>query len=533
MILRRQALSGALGALAALCGGRRSDARNARGILDPASFRHYIDSFNRDDSGDAGGFIHNAQAADWIEQQIPFLACPDRDIEATYYYRWWAFRKHIEKTPRGFVVTEFLRHVKHAAEYNAISCALGHHIAEGRWLRERRYLDDYVDFWLHGGADRGLHPAFHRYSGWLSAALYDRWLADGNTGYLVAQLDSLVTDYVTWERERLAPNGLFWQYDVADGMEESASGGRHARNLRPSINSYMYGNAAAIAAIAKIAGKPALQVEYAVKAARLRQLVEQNLWNRHAEFFETVQPSGRFADVREEIGFTPWYFNLPKSQAGYETTWTQLMDPNGFYAPYGPTTVERRHPSFRISGEGDDCQWNGPSWPFATTITLRAAAEALNRYPSCPLRVEDYFRLFLIYTRSQRLRLPGGRTIPFIDENLNPFTGEWQARSTKIRKGTFYGRGDHYNHSGYADLVITGVCGLRPRADRVIEINPLIPAGLWDWFCLDRIPYHGHAVSIIWDRTGTHFGMGSGFRVLVDGREAARSDNLGRLTGRL
>ena len=84
--------------------------------------------------------------------------------------------------------------------------------------------------------------------------------------------------------------------------------------------------------------------------------------------------------MREEIGYTPWYFDLPDPGSGYEIAWKQLMDPQGFYAPYGPTTAERRHPEFQVPYEGDDCQWNGPSWPFATTITLRALANVLNGY---------------------------------------------------------------------------------------------------------------------------------------------------------
>jgi len=50
--------------------------------------------------------------------------------------------------------------------------------------------------------------------------------------------------------------------------------------------------------------------------------------------------------------------------------------------------------------------------------------------------------------------------VPWIDEKLNPLTGQWWARTLQIRRGTFYGRGDHYNHSSYADLVIMGLAGL-------------------------------------------------------------------------
>ncbi|MBI4875893.1 MAG: hypothetical protein HY822_14755 [Acidobacteria bacterium] len=146
---------------------------------------------------------------------------------------------------------------------------------------------------------------------------------------------------------------------------------------------------------------------------------------------------------------------------------------------------------------------------------------------------EDYFRTFQIYTRSQRLRLPDGRRIAWIDENLNPFTGEWQARAMKIRKGTFDGRGDHYNHSGYCDLVITGVAGLRPRADNVVEVAPLLPQNTGDWFYLDNVLYHGRRLTLAWERSGRKFGRGAGLRVFADGREIARSSRLERITGRL
>jgi hypothetical protein len=164
---------------------------------------------------------------------------------------------------------------------------------------------------------------------------------------------------------------------------------------------------------------------------------------------------------------------------------------------------------------------------------LKALAKTLNNYPRQAVTRTDYFRVLLNYTRSHRLKLPDGRDIPWIDENLNPFTGQWQARSMKITKGTFNGRGDHYNHSGFADLVISGLVGLRPRADDVVEINPLLPAGAWDWFCLDNIHYHGHELTILWDRTGSKFDSGAGLRLFVDGVEAAHAPALKSITGPL
>ena len=53
-----------------------------------------------------------------------------------------------QQTPAGRVVTEFILPVKHAGAFNTVSCALGHHIAEGRWLKDQAFLDEYVKFWL-------------------------------------------------------------------------------------------------------------------------------------------------------------------------------------------------------------------------------------------------------------------------------------------------------------------------------------------------------------------------------------------------
>jgi hypothetical protein len=482
-----------------------------------------VEEFNRDDRDHVAGAIPDAEAFDWMRANIPRLSVPDAELERVYYYRWWAFRKHIESTPRGLVLTEFLRPVKHSTDFNAISCALGLHAAEARWLRDPRLLDDYLSFWLNGG------PHYHQFSNWTASAVYDRWLADGKTEAMTARLDSLIADYRAWDTERLTPSGLYWQRDVSDGMESSISGGRNVKNVRPTINSYMYANAKAIAAIAALAGRDGVREEYAGKAAKLRALTQQKLWNAKDQFFETLTESGAFAAVREQAGFTPWYFDLPDAGKGYEIAWTQLVDPKGFFAPYGPTTAEQRHPAFQIARTGDDCQWNGPSWPFATSITLRALANVLNEYKQNAISARDYLDTLEIYTRSQHLKLDDGRVIPFVDENLDPFTGAWLAREIKIAKKSYYGRGDHYNHSSYADLIITGLIGLRPRADDTVEVNPL---ATWDWFCLDGVPYHGRLLTILWDKTGQHFGRGQGLRVFADDREIAHAPALGRVTGK-
>ena len=153
------------------------------------------------------------------------------------------------------------------------------------------------------------------------------------------------------------------------------------------------------------------------------------------------------------------------------------MDPQGFFAPFGLTTAEQRHPRFAIAYAGHECQWNGPSWPFSTAITLTGLANLLNGPPQDAIGAKDYFELLKIYAKSQRLKLDDGRVVPWIDENQNPTNGDWIARTLLIRaqQQEPEERGKDYNHSTFCDLVISGLIGLRPRADDTVEVNPLVP----------------------------------------------------------
>lgn len=503
-------------------------------ILRPAALQDYVSSFNDTDHTHFGQAISNESAADWMKANIPLFECPDRDIEEIYHFRWWTFRKHLRQTTDGFVITEFLPDVTWSGKHNTIPCPAGHHFREGRWIREKQYLEDYAVFWFRkGGAPR-------TYSFWAADSLHQLALARGDFSLAINLLPDLVRNHQEWEKARLDADGLFWQIDDRDGMEVSIGGSGHqGRGKRPTINSYMFGDARAIAAIAGRAGQTELAKTYQEKSGQLRRLVQEKLWDDQAEFFKVLPrgPAAGLVDVRELHGYTPWYFHLPEKGRGFENAWKQLMDPKGFHALYGPTTAEQRHPGFRISYTGHECQWNGPSWPFATAVTLTALANVLNDYPQKVIGRQDYFNTLKTYTRSHRLKRGDGSFVPWIDENLNPHTGDWIARTrlSTWKDGTWDSgkggpeRGKDYNHSTYCDLIITGLVGLRPRADEIIEVNPLLPPDTWDWFCLDGIPYHGRSLTILYDKTGKKYDRGRGLHVLADGQPVSSSPRLERL----
>ena len=490
-------------------------------VLQPESFQHYIDSFNANDQELYPGCITNGAAWSFLKTNIPLFECPDPDLETTYYFRWWTYRKHLQQTSGGFIVTEFLPPVPWAGKDNSIDCAAGHHLYEGRWLADPKYLDDYSMFWFRQGGDP------RRYSFWAADALWARYLVTGNSRLVQELLPDLLRNYEAWEAGRLGTNGLFWQNDGQDGMEVSLGGSGY----RATLNSYMYGDAVAIAKIADLAGRAEVAKRYREKAVTLKRLVQEQLWDQTAQFFKVLPQGGKpLVEVRELHGYTPWYFDLPDPDKS--AAWSRLMDPKGFYAAFGLTTSEQRDPHFTIAYAGHECQWNGPTWPFATSITLTALANLLNHYQQAAVTRNDYFKLLKLYAKSQRVKLADGRTVPWIDENLDPYTGVWIARTLLQQRGSeIPERGKDYNHSTYGDLIITGLVGLRPRADNIVEVNPLIPEGTWDYFCLDNVHYHGHILTIVYDQSGQRYGHGKGLRVLAAGKVIAAGLKLERVTG--
>ena len=486
-------------------------------VLKTEQFRHYADYFNNMEDENIVQAIPNAQSWEWMKNNIPLFECPQQNFEEIFYYRWWTLRKHIKKTDQGYVFTEFLVQRSYADKYNLISSGLGHHIYESRWLHNKIFADDNIRIWYRGNEGKPLKK-LRFYSSWNMDAIYNRYLVNGDKTFLLNIYPDLKEDYAAWETERRGADGLFWQYDVRDAMEETISGGRNEKNPRPSINGYMYGNAKALAAISTLAGETSTPEIFHRKADTIKQLVQKYLWHPQHKFFEVKKEKGdSLSNVKEEIGFIPWYFNLPDEF--YNAAWKSLVDAKTFCAPFGITTADRSHPGFRSHG-CCKCEWDGAVWPFATAQTLTALANYLNSSHEKILEDTSYFSLMNTYVESQYYR---GR--PYIGEYLDESTGFWLKGDEE--------RSRYYNHSTFNDLIITGLVGLRPRADNIIEINPLIPESKWNWFCLDKVLYHGNMLTVIWDKDGTKYKKGKGLSVWVNGKKITSSPTLQKITGKI
>jgi hypothetical protein len=203
--------------------------------------------------------------------------------------------------PRGYITTEFLDDVGWQREpYASLNDATGFHIQEGRWLRDRRYAGDYIDFMYEGGGnDRHFAEA-------IADATFARFLVDGDQDAATRHLGAMKHIYALWDDHYDFDKKLYWIEPLLDATEYTissidASGGkdgfRGGDAFRPSINSYMYANARAISRLAALTGD-------AADRRRLRR--------------PRRRPEGPGAEEPVEPGLRPLHRPLPGQQRARE-----------------------------------------------------------------------------------------------------------------------------------------------------------------------------------------------------------------------
>lgn len=459
--------------------------------------------------------------ASWYVDNIPFFECSDKQIEQVYYYRWKLYKAHIRNVgSAGFVITEFIDHVSWDREpYCTINAASMHHIYEGRWLKDDRYLDGYINYLYQMGGNN------LQYSESIADATYARYLVNSDSAFIIRQLDSMKRKYEGWADHWDAGRNLYYIPAMPDATEYTiasidASGGKDGfedgEAFRPTINSYMYGNALAISRIAAMKGDQQTSKDYAQRATALKSNVQRFLWNDAMHhFMDRFKVSNEyvknwdFIRGRELAGFAPWYFNLPADSPRYHDSWKHVLDTTQLQGKFGLRTNEPSYPyyfkQFVFTFGRPGSQWNGPSWPYQSSQVITGMANLLNNYRQQIVSPADY--MYTLRQFALQHYLPDGK-IDLV-EDYDPNKGG---------PIVYFYWSNHYNHSSFNNLVITGLCGIRPSSSDTLSINPLIDSSI-TYFRLDEVLYHGHRLSVIFDADGKKYKGGKGLRFFIDGKK--------------
>ncbi|RYO84047.1 hypothetical protein DL764_009386 [Monosporascus ibericus] len=459
----------------------------------------------------------------FLIDNIPFIDIPDQLIQDVYYYRWTSIQRNIRyvMAGAGWMCTEFVQPVGYAKAFGTIDAAAGHHIDETRWLRSTHYADDYIELYTRGPADSV------QYTQWILDAMNRRSMVTGNVEFLSAQLDDMKRMWHEWDFVFDKNVGLYYYKPVWDAQERSLPCYIADPNgtdpvlqndgpdtFRPSHNAYMIANARAIARTADLAGNKSTEAEFDKLANVLEAAMFKHLWASEQKFFMDIirpdNPDLTRLTGREQVGLFPYRFGIGLEESYAQPAVDAMFDSQGFMAPYGPTTLEIRDPWFM--GEKPDgycCYWNGMSWPYSTSHTLKSLA-AIYRAGNTNVTTQQYYQYLWTYAKTQQNE---GR--PFVAESHYPFEDDWSANTAN--------HSEHYDHSTNNDDVITGLLGILPQSDDSLIISPIVPDG-WTYFAVENLPYHGHLITVIYDKDGSRYNQGSGLTVFVDGENVLNTE---------
>ena len=482
------------------------------------NLKKYVDKFNADDKEYTKTLIGNDVCYDWLLENIPLIDIPDKDIEETYYFRYWTFRKHIRDTIDGTVITEFLVPVSWGSTHDTIVAAIDFQVSDGKWLKiAPEVIENHIELFLNEKSDP------YRYSTPIVNTIFNYCLYKGDFGFGIKNLDLMVNYYNKVEDARLMPCGLFCGKDDDDAMEFTVSGSSIGLNLqkgyRTTLNSYMAANALAISKFAEMANRDDIKELFFEKYLKLKDKINEILWD--GTFYKSIHgeellenPSisklPKEQNVRELMGYTPWIYCLAPD--GYEKGFEELRDPEGFHTEYGLTTAEQRHPRY-LFYHPHECLWNGYIWPFATSLALKAMLSLMDNYKQNTITKDDFYNILRIYAKNHYRVTEEGKRVCWIDEVLSPVDGTWSSREVLKNMGWpeklgGFERGKDYNHSGFCDFVLSGLLGINISGDK-ITVVPKIPDN-WEHFKVTNLTAQDGTYTVIYDKDGTHYGEGEG-----------------------
>ena len=67
-------------------------------VVSQDKLKNYVNDFNEKDYEIYKQFYANSEAYEFLRKNIPLIDLPSKEIEETYYFRWWTYRKHIKNT---------------------------------------------------------------------------------------------------------------------------------------------------------------------------------------------------------------------------------------------------------------------------------------------------------------------------------------------------------------------------------------------------------------------------------------------------
>ena len=492
----------------------------------------------------------------WYNANLANFDCSDPLLRKMYYHRGYLLQKNSLDPQLGALTFPTQTQGRWSSQWFASvnSSGAAHQVRESRWLANPRYWTGPIQTWTSNQSPDHTYPAQVTVAGpgkvtqadWITASAWDGYLVHPDKTLLSALADKLA-DNVRGVQKASDPDddgllSLNHQPTTGLAFDPSLFASTNPQASTPvavervDLTSYNFGNAQAVARIYRAVGEAEKAKEFDALADKIRKAVAGAMWNAENGFFHSLKAEDNTqADAKDVTGITPFYFEMFKPGEGYGKAWASILDPAQFWTTWPVASLSRQSPAYSQDGPPAGMapvpagpSANGPTWPHANSLVLTAMARTLradrslgdqDREKASPLTNAKLWELFQSYTKAQfRNQDP---SLPYTGVLYHGETGAWKTPERDT------------NDSTWLDLLIPDLVGLVPRADEVLEIDPLLPPEALSYFTLDGQRYHGHDITVVWDapndNADTHTDGRQGLDVYLDGKLVASSPTLTRL----
>ncbi|MFG2045129.1 OmpL47-type beta-barrel domain-containing protein [Dactylosporangium sp. NPDC048998] len=487
-------------------------------------------------------------------QDIPYINVPDPALEKAIVYRWWGERYNsLDANTPGYVY-QYPTTVEGANLYqNSIALTQPMHLQDTKWIRTP-YLPygEILNIGELSGSSAFLDSPGHtswnnHYSQYVGTAGLEAYQVHGGgqeiaqkfaqyfEGDGVGQLehyDGNKNNLIAYDTNYMAGNDAD---AISFGFPKSNATAAGSRTIERPESAYVWGDFDAARQLYQIAGADPSKVnQMATGADNIRDSILSNLWSPDMRMFLTRTSYGATSGASSNGTANPLPVAarnlIPAKESNLYDIYAEDLIPYDQWQQYVDgfrfLTYDDNFPIFPFytANQYDRTAYGiGGSNNFSNinfTVQYRGVRSALRHYDPQQKYITPEYAKRLLDWMAWSVYPGADMRIP----NQAEYFSGWNA-STKT-----YNRNNpnHVMLGNMNYIFVEDMAGLQPRSDDKIELWP-IKFG-YDYFMANNLRYHGHDLTVVWDPTGSKYGLGAGYSLFVDGQKKVSTDKLGKIT---
>ena len=481
-------------------------------------------------------------------QDIPYIDVPDPAVEKAIVYRWWGERYNsLDANEPGYVY-QYPTTIEGVNLYqNAVALTQPMHLQDTKWIRNP-YLGygQILNIGELSGASAFLDSPGHtswnnHYSQYLGTAGLEAYNVHGGGPAVAERFATYFEGDGTGQLEHYDGNGdglIAYDTNYMPGNDADAisfgypkvnAGAPGARTIERPESAYVWGAFDAARQLYAMAGAdPAKVAEMGETADEIRDAILGRLWSEEMRMFLAGTSHGATSGGAQNPLSAAERDLIPAKESNLYDIYAENLIPF--------EDADQYVDGFRFLRYGD----NFPIFPFYTanqydrakfgiggsnnfsninfTVQYRGVRSALRHYDPDHTYVTPEYAAKLLDWMAWSIYPNGNALVP----NQAEYYSNWNPSTRTFNRNN----PNHVMLGNMNYIYVEDMGGIQPRSDDKIELWP-IDLG-YEHFMVNNLRYHGHDVTIVWDEDGSHYGLGAGYSLFVDGERKAAADALGR-----